>query len=270
MQNTFQNVPLAQPSQTLTSRSAEKSWTSEDLSFEQANTSLSPKLAAITARLKQSLTHTSRDILTSGQLLIQAKSLLGHGHFRKWLTDNFSMSAKSANRFMSVALMVQRHQLDEDAKAKLLCLDFRSLYELAAKSTPESVQSRALAELNSGKICYELIRDWKQIERQGAPAAGPANVSQLSDQLQHFEAWLHHHAPLLEKASGQLDAESRQALQRQTRQLREAVSRAEAILAQIQTYHSEPDPESQSAETYPAYWNSLSCVLFEPGQPDRP
>lgn len=196
---------------------------------------MSQRLAAITTNLKHSLESASREIITPGFLLIQAKSLVGHGHFRNWLAENFSMSAKTANRFMLVAEMVQRHRLDEDTIAKLMRLDFKSLYELAAKSTPASVQTQMLAKLESGQVCYELIREWKQRERRREPTSGRENIGRLAEKLHRFETWFEHNGNLLEEASLQLDEESRQALQEHASQLRGIVTRVEAILAQSRT-----------------------------------
>lgn len=193
------------------------------------------KLEVLTVQLRQSLVNPSREIVISGLLLIQAKSLVGHGNFRHWLSENFNMSAKTANRFMSVAQMVKRHQLDDDSIAKLLSLDLRVLYELAAKSTSASVQQRVLTEIDSDKISYELIRSWKQLEQTGEPisttaVAKSANLSRLRDLIQRFNAWAIPESLWLEDELSHLDQVERQELQQQTHQLRLAIDWIDELL----------------------------------------
>lgn len=201
----------------------------------QVSSSQKQKLEVITGHLRQSLVNPSREIVISGLLLIQAKSLVGHGNFRQWLSENFNMSAKTANRFMSVAQMVKRHQLDDDSIAKLLSLDLRVLYELAAKSTSASVQQRALTEIDSDKISYELIRSWKRLEQAGEPisttaVAKSANLTRLRDLIQRFNAWVIPESLWLEDGLSQLDEAERQELQQQTRQLRQAIDWIDELL----------------------------------------
>ncbi len=202
--------------------------------LEQAPASVRPikgqKLSEITSELKRHLSPASRDILTSGRLLLEAKFLVGHGHFISWLQDHFSLSAKTANRFMSVADMVQLHQLSEPALTKLRQLDLRSLYELAAKSTPKSVQATLLAELKTGKISYELIREHKHLQQQSQPGEGAVHFNRLTGQFNRFEAWFTDQVPILKQASHQLDPESRQVLQQQASHLCAVISRVEALL----------------------------------------
>lgn len=193
------------------------------------------RLAVITESLQKSLERATRDMLRSGMLLIEAKALVGHGHFIHWLTDNFSLSVKTANRLMCVAQMVQRHQVSEEGIAKLLSFDTCTLYELAAKSTPESVQRLVLSELKNGKFSRKQLREWKQLERRGELAAArSAQVSHLVEKIQDFQTWLSCNRPLLEDASSSLDDAGRESFYLQVRQLKASSARLEAILLQAE------------------------------------
>ena len=46
---------------------------------------------------------TAQNIIEVGKRLIQAKSLVNHGHWQNWLEKNFQLSQASATRFMNCA-----------------------------------------------------------------------------------------------------------------------------------------------------------------------
>lgn len=46
---------------------------------------------------------TAQNIIEVGKRLIQAKSLVQHGHWQQWLNDNFQLKRQSAQNFMNIA-----------------------------------------------------------------------------------------------------------------------------------------------------------------------
>lgn len=194
------------------------------------------QLVAITTELTEKLRQTAYHLVDSGRLLIQAKRLVGHGRFRAWLGENFSMSAKTATRLMSVAQMVDRHQLDDPTIAKLTSLDLKTLYELAAKSTPLSVQKEMIQQLEQKReVSYELIRTFKresQLQDEPAPEAG-GELSGFTHRVQRLSQWIESHQATL-TPSNVLDAHTRQELHTCTEKLKQASALIESILLQAE------------------------------------
>lgn len=189
-------------------------------------------LLKISVEVENNLKKPSRNIVKAGQLLLQAKMLIGHGMFISWLRTNFRMSAKTANRYMSVAQLVERYDLDDEAIEKINALDLRVIYELAAKSTPVAVQQLALADLRNGKIDYKQIQSWIQLAQQESPSplTLQASVALFKKQFGSFENWLAVNETWLKRFISQLSQEDRQAMQQQAYELREAISRFEKLL----------------------------------------
>jgi hypothetical protein len=60
------------------------------------------KLSDITGKLHAAFKRQSADVIEIGSLLRAAKKELGHGAFLPWLTREFSLSERSAERYMAV------------------------------------------------------------------------------------------------------------------------------------------------------------------------
>ncbi len=213
-------------------------------------------LEDITRQLADALEHTAQSLIESGFLLLRAKKLLGHGKFRNWLNDNFSMSAKTANRFMNVALMVKRLELKNDTVSRLLCLDLKSLYELAAKSTSEEVQRYVLDLLDSNQdISYEDVRFFKK-QLQNPDSQTP--LSSVTEQdfnlftrrLQQFSTWFETQQPVLQIPAQNLEVTHRKELETCFIQLKKAQHMLEDLLAQVNAIPVESvEPETSESET---------------------
>jgi hypothetical protein len=60
-----------------------------------------PKLVKITGELHAIFKRGTEDVIQIGRLLMSAKKEVGHGEFLPWLEKEFSLSEKSAQRFMA-------------------------------------------------------------------------------------------------------------------------------------------------------------------------
>lgn len=189
-------------------------------------------IQSITLKLRQKLSEASHNLVESGDLLLRAKKLLGHGNFQPWLRENFSMSIKTANRFMSVAKMVQRLELKQDTVSDLLSLDLNTLYEIAAKSTPESVQRQIFAELElKNPVNYELVRLMKKQEPH-QPVMNELEFKQFTRMLKQFSNWFDHHQIQLQAPVKDVHGELRSQLESYARKLKAASTLVEDMLAQ--------------------------------------
>jgi Protein of unknown function (DUF3102) len=57
-------------------------------------------LSAVEAELTEVLKRGTADIIKSGELLYEAKSQVKHGEWKQWLGDKFSLSERSAQKYM--------------------------------------------------------------------------------------------------------------------------------------------------------------------------
>ncbi len=194
------------------------------------------ELASVKVELTEMLRQTTPHLIESGRLLIQAKRLAGHGYFLKWLNENFNMSAKTANRFMSVVQLVDRFNIQEPLLSQVLGLDLKTLYELAAKSTPLSVQQDLLDQLTlEREINYDLVRIFKRDAgaiNSNKPAS--SELSGLTERLQRCTEWVHKHPAALESSSA-LNEVSHQELYLCHEKLQQVSSVIESILEQAES-----------------------------------
>jgi len=101
------------------------------------------KAESIRARMKR----TADDIIAIGLDLIDVKEDLGHGQFEHWISAEFDMNLRSAQRFMQAA-----ERFDSQSKSdKLSSLPVSVLYLLASPSIPDEVVEGVL----SGEIPAE-------------------------------------------------------------------------------------------------------------------
>ena len=111
-------------------------------------------LSEIADRIRTRIRRTVTDIIDTGQDLAQVKTTLDHGQFSEWIEREFSMSMRSAQRYMQAA------EWAEGKSATVSLLQPKTLYLLAAKSTPEKVQTEVISDLEAGKdIDPREIRD---------------------------------------------------------------------------------------------------------------
>ena len=111
-------------------------------------------LQAVTARIKDRLVRQVTDIIETGRDLLNVKSKLDHGQFEGWLTQEFSMTDRTARRFMQAATWA------EGKSDTVSVLTPTAIYLLSAPSTPESVAQTVFKSVESGEPAKpEAIRD---------------------------------------------------------------------------------------------------------------
>ena len=115
---------------------------------------IAAELQAVTARIKERLTRQVSDIIETGRDLIEVKSKLDHGQFENWLIQEFSMTDRTARRFMQAATWA------EGKTDTVSVLTPTAIYLLSAPSTPESVAQKVMKAVEIGEPAKpEAIRD---------------------------------------------------------------------------------------------------------------
>src|SRR6516162_6810904 len=84
------------------------------------------------------LTRTRENLVLIGQKLQTVKAALPHGQWEAWLRREFDWSLSSAVKMMQVADAFKSVTVTD------LQIDVRSLYQLAAPSTPEAARAEAI------------------------------------------------------------------------------------------------------------------------------
>lgn len=120
-------------------------------------------LDALTRRLEKNLQDTVGHLVEIGRDLMQAKELVGHGGFEKWLGVNFDLSDQTARRFMHVA------EAFGDQVEALKGLSLSCVYLLAAPSTPNTVREAVLQKVQDGeKVSLATIQELRQVSGESA------------------------------------------------------------------------------------------------------
>jgi len=88
----------------------------------------------------------ARDIIEIGYHLTKAHKSAGHGKWLRWLDQEFGWSEQTARNYMRVFEMASIHNAVVD-----LQLPLRSLYVLAAPSTPEPVRQAVIDRAARGE-----------------------------------------------------------------------------------------------------------------------
>jgi DUF3102 family protein len=84
-------------------------------------------------------------LIRMGMTLHGAKAHLPHGQFGAWLKAEFDMSERSAENYMSVA------QAFGSKSETVADLPPTLLYKLAARSSPQQIREKVVADLEAGK-----------------------------------------------------------------------------------------------------------------------
>ena len=112
------------------------------------------EVEAATARIKDRLDRQVKDIIETGRDLLDVKSKLDHGQFENWLIQEFSLTTRTARRFMQAATWA------EGKSDTVSVLTPTAIYLLSAPSTPESVAQNVIKAVESGEPAKpEVIRE---------------------------------------------------------------------------------------------------------------
>jgi len=122
------------------------------------------KMAKITDELHAIFKRGAADVIQIGRLLMMAKKEAGHGEFLPWLEKEFSLSDKSAERYMAAhrfMTMVGARLLKSD-KLSNLKLRPSALYELAEMHSRGTVTEAAIEV-----VLKEAVENWIGSKRLG-------------------------------------------------------------------------------------------------------
>jgi Protein of unknown function (DUF3102) len=121
-----------------------------------------PKLVAITSELRAIFRRGTADVIQVGRLLRSAKDELGHGEFLPWVEREFSISDKSAERYMAA------HKFIIDVAAPLLKFDKLSNLQLRPSALYQlaDLHSRgAVTQADIEVVLKEAGQNWIGTQR---------------------------------------------------------------------------------------------------------
>jgi Protein of unknown function (DUF3102) len=123
-----------------------------------------PKLTKITNHLHEILKRETGDVVEIGRLLTSAKEELGHGEFLPWLEREFSLSEKTANRYMAA------HKFMIEVAAPLLKSDKLSDLSLRPSALHELVGMKSRGELrdDDGNVYTVTQADIEAVLKEAA------------------------------------------------------------------------------------------------------
>jgi Protein of unknown function (DUF3102) len=110
--------------------------------FEKA----APRLAELAERARTLGRRMLTDVLELGEVLLEARGLIAHGHWLKWL-DDLGLSEDMARHFMDVSEMSKSRKLRDFGQQTPLS----ALYILARKSTSEETRDAVFARCEAGE-----------------------------------------------------------------------------------------------------------------------
>jgi hypothetical protein len=105
-----------------------------------------PVLAEHAAEIRRLGTRIVFDVIEIGRRLTLAKDIAGHGNWLVWLEREFKWSVSTAENYINLFKLSA-----EFPTVGNLDLDFRSLYQLAAPSTPPEVRDEIIARAEAGE-----------------------------------------------------------------------------------------------------------------------
>lgn len=106
------------------------------------------------ARIRAKLDKAKVTFLEIGRDLLSIKEQLAHGEFSQWLEAEFDMTIRTAQNMMSAAELANKYEA-------ISILPPTIIYKLAAKSTPDDVQTKIVSQIQNG-----IIPSAKDIEAQ--------------------------------------------------------------------------------------------------------
>jgi hypothetical protein len=123
----------------------------------KSETASIPKLVKITGELHAIFKRGTADVIQVGRLLTLAKKEVGHGEFLPWLEKEFSLSDKSAERYMAA------HKFMIDVAAPLLKSDKLSNLQLRPSALYELAEMHSRGTITQGDIevvLKEAAENW--------------------------------------------------------------------------------------------------------------
>lgn len=201
------------------------------------------KVRAITDRIRKKGAMIGMGILSIGADLIDVKDTIGRGNFVRWLAAEFSMSERSAQRYMQAAAVLR------DESDTVSVLPPTTIYALSAKSTPDEVRGEIIAKLKAG----EAMTD-DAIGNKIAAARQHANHQRTLAKLKGRKR--RNYANMLEEAEAREERHAAQLAKRKT---------AEAALVSYLSDRLKADFPKLEALFRAAGWTQQAQVLHNHG-----
>lgn len=134
----------------------------DDLITTQDNAVALPQLEL---EIKFYLGQTAQNIIEVGKRLIQAKSLVNHGHWQNWLEKNFQLSQASATRFMNCAERFGNLTTLQGLKSSqmIALLSLPSAEETEKFIAEKAAEGKAVAEMTIKELREEIAEHKKKI-----------------------------------------------------------------------------------------------------------
>ena len=132
------------------------------MSKNKTETASVPKLAVITSKLHDVFKRRGSDVIEAGRLLLQAKKELGHGKFLTWVGKEFSLSEKTAQRYMSAhkfIIEVAEPLLKSD-KLSDLRLHPSAIYKLIDAQESGTLDGYPVKQADVEAILKEAVQNW--------------------------------------------------------------------------------------------------------------
>jgi hypothetical protein len=107
-------------------------------------------LDRLATRLRMALRHETKKVVEIGKLLIESRQHLQHGEWQAWLAENFSLSYRTAVKYLNAAEYVERTQ--KCTEFTFTNLSPTVLYWLAAGYYNEQQEAAILAATRNGRV----------------------------------------------------------------------------------------------------------------------
>ena len=105
-----------------------------------------PMLAEHADEIRRLGKRAVEDVFEIGRRLTEAKPIAGHGNFLPWLEREFGWSVSTAENYMNLYKLRCKFPTVGN-----VALDLRSLYMLAAPSTPPEARAEIIARAEAGE-----------------------------------------------------------------------------------------------------------------------
>lgn len=99
---------------------------------ELTSTEKQEKILQLENEIKLYLRNSAENVIEVGNRLIEAKKLVEHGQWQKWLENNFQLKKQSAQNFMNIAKRFGKEFKKEDKKQSIGNLNSTQMIALLA------------------------------------------------------------------------------------------------------------------------------------------
>lgn len=121
-----------------------------------------PTLPQLETEIKLYLNQITKNFIEVGKRLIQAKSLVKHGEWQKWLEDNFQLSQNTAGRFMQCANRFSNSEMSQNLnQSQMIALLSLPSPEETEKFIEQKASLGTPIENMTVKTLRQEIKNWK-------------------------------------------------------------------------------------------------------------